>query len=133
MGNAERWERPWIKIVAAALLAISTVLGGSGLYQSMEAVQRPDDLRRDMESEIAHITAFQMQNWKTISDRIDVQFKTVENLRSAVESMLARCAEMQARDSSLQDQIIELRQDHRETKRTLLICLGNRHLSENHQ
>ena len=111
----ERDRKPvWIQAAVAAALAVASALGGYQVTQlSTDPSARPDPftgtearaLRENLEARIHQKTEFNKARWDEIAAHLETQHKTMERLSETVRQMLARCAEVQANDNSMQRQI----------------------------
>jgi len=111
----ERDRKPlWIQASIAAALAVASALGGYQVTQlSTDPSARPDpftgtearQMREDFESKIRQKSEFNAARWQEIAAHMETQYKTMERLSETVRQMLARCAEVQANDNSMQRQI----------------------------
>ena len=130
--NRDRWVQALIAVIAA----VAAYLGGT-TYVQMQDVQSNPAARADpftgadgavlearLIDRIAEKADFNRARWDEIAKHLEVQRAVGEVLRSSIEQILSRCAQAQARFEGLQSQILDNRDEQRETRKLLYNHIG---------
>jgi len=137
--RSRRKLQNWRSIAAAVAAAFAAGMGGgdlisymdTGLPDAVMTTDRAQQSHRDMEEHISKLieqnAAYNLSRWETIAKHMETQHAIVEALRASIESLGSKSAQVQQSNESLQKQINDMRQDHKEDRTFLLRHLQTQH------